>query len=280
MNHTATRSSLHYHVLRHAVALGVLILFMAACQPSNITPTSAGPQVIARQLATVFISPTPGEDVRRATQLALGPTPTFALPTAIPSPTAYVGVFLGELQPEENSIILANPELLGNLTPPTAAPGFTLECEITPNEAFGTSWEQGPNVVVRLGCPIQIMGAFDGHIQVFERGVMYRRLESDEVWAILPGGVDVGHYWYVAQPPTLTTSEFSAPEGFLVPDGAFGSVWKGVLGVREALGFAQTDERRIGMTLQRFDGGSLMLDRESGTIFALMVNGDIYGPYS
>lgn len=260
------------------VALLVLLV-LAACQPGETTPTIEAPRMAARQLATVFISPTPDEAQRRATQQALGPTPTSAPPTAIPSPTAYVGVFLGELQPDEGVDFLANPALLGSLTA-TAAPGFSLECEIAPNEAFGTSWEQGPNLVLRMGCPIQIMGAFDGHIQVFERGVMYRRLETGEIWAIQPGGADVGRYWYVAQAPELTTGEFVAPEGFLVPAGAFGGVWKGVPGVRDALGFAQTDERRIGMTLQRFDGGSLMLDRESGTTFALLVNGDAYGPYS
>jgi hypothetical protein len=152
-------------------------------------------------------------------------------------------------------------------------------CTIPPNDVFGAAWQQNDSVVRRLGCPIQIMFGFDGTVQIFERGVMYWRKDTSAIWAIVPGGAGAGKFWFVAQPPNLTTSEFTAPDGLRVPSGGFGGVWKGVPGVRDALGFAQTDEQSVKMAMQLFDGGSLLLDSNAGQVFALMVNGDAFGPY-
>lgn len=258
-------------------ALILLLLFCAACQPGETPPTPDAPRAAAKLLATVYLSPTPNNDQRLATQRAAPPVPTQAPPTNTPRPTAYIGVFIGEVQFDEGGESGVNPALFA----PTAQPiqSTLLRCDIAPNAVFGSIWAQNTPAASRLGCPIQIMFGFNARGQVFERGVMYRREDTNEVWAIAPGGTGVGRFWYVAQPQNLATSGISAPPGLRVPEGGSGAVWIGVEGVRSALGFARTPERRSQMAVQLFESGALMLDAETGTVFALIVNGDVYGPF-
>jgi hypothetical protein len=253
-----------------------LLLFLAACQPGSSTPTIEAPRVAAKLLATVYISPTPGEVERQATLRAVTPTPSVPPPTPVPSATPYVGVFLGEVELDSGAV---NPALLGLDITPVRPTQQVITCEILPNEVFGTTWLQSARTVNALGCPIQIMFGFSGNVQVFERGVMYWRSDSGEIWAIAPGGTSDGQYWYVAEPQEASTSGIIAPVGLRVPERGFGSVWLTVEGVRDALGFAQTDERRTQIAVQLFDSGSLFLDSESGTVFALLVDGTVFGPF-
>lgn len=256
----------------------LLVLALASACQQAATPTVEAPRVAAKVLATVYISPTPGQAEREATRLASSPTPTPVLPTPIPSATPYIGVFLGEVESSSADSPIVDPALLGAFVTPQ--PPVSIEdCEIQPNEVFGATWMRSADAVRRLGCPIQIMFGFKGDVQLFERGAMYRREETGEIWAIAPGGANQGKFWYVAKAPDISTEGISAPGGLRVPLEGFGGVWMGVPGVRQALGFAQTDEERTEMAMQLFDSGSLLLDSGSGAIFALIVNSDLYGPF-
>ena len=267
-------------MIRRTLFFSLLALLIAACDQATATPSVLEtPRVAAKQLATVFMSPTPNDVEREATRRASSPTPTRMPPTSAPTATAYVGVFLGAVENQGEDFDVINPDVFANLPTPENIPTPGPVCEIAPEAEYGELWSENDLVRRVMGCPIQISFGFNGNIQIFENGVMYWREETGEIWAIEPSGFDRGRYWHVEEPPSLTTDEFTAPEGLRVPIRGFGGVWKGVSGVREALGFAQTGEERVALGMQRFDGGTILFDRTAGQLFALAVNGDAYGPF-
>ncbi|MBC8098894.1 MAG: hypothetical protein H7Y11_05590 [Armatimonadetes bacterium] len=250
----------------------LLLLLTMACTPQPVAPTSVA-IVAVKQLATVAIPPTPDAAQREATRRALPTTPTNPPPTATATPTPYIGVFLGT--PGENdSAILADVSQAtrvfddGNDT-----------CAIPYDVAFGEGWRSNVAVLRRVGCPLQERFGFVGAVQVFERGVMYRRQDTNEVWAVLPGSIGTGQYWYANNPALLPLPGVSAPPGLRVPADAFGAVWLSTPEVQTALGYATTPEQTADLNLQRFDGGSLVLDVTVGQVFILFDNSDAFGPY-
>lgn len=256
----------------------LLLVLLSACNASPTPLPEASPQVISKFLATVAVSPTPNAEQLQATRFASTPTPSRVPPTPIPSPSPYIGVFIGEAQPEGDFPRITQPLFAGLGTPiPTSNPLF---CPIAIDVIYLSSWLDNPAVSSRMGCPIQEAFGFFGQAQVFERGVMYRRDDSGEVWALLPNSAAVGQYYYVEKPPPLSTEGNSAPRGLFVPTGDFGSVWSAVQGLRDEMGFALTEQQRVALGIQRFEGGSYFLDGTSGQIFALIVDGSAYGPYT
>jgi hypothetical protein len=250
------------------------MVVLAGCGQATVTPEVLTPASMPKVLATVFISPTPNSAEAQATLGAITATPTIPAATASSQPTAYVGVFLGEVEPEEGGIPFTNSTqvALGGL-PTLDAPAAA--CSIPIDEVFGTTWLDDPSVRERIGCPIENAALSIGTLQIFERGVMYWR-STGEIWAISPGN---GRYWYVASAPPVPPGEISAPEGLRAPVLGFGAVWRGVEGVRDALGFATTDEEQAEITLQRFQGGALLADRSSGQVFVLFADSTAAGPY-
>jgi hypothetical protein len=255
---------------------------LAACGQGTPTPVASAPTIISKILVTVYISPTPNKAQRQATLAVNPPTPTPAPPTLTPLPSPYVGVFLGEAEVNDSGPVIY-PALVNN--PPTQAvtPVPTVPvaptCAFTPDTLFGASWATNVSAKISLGCPIQAAAEFRGALQVFERGVMYWRGDTDEIWAIATSGLSAGRYWYVQGAPQAATDGLTAPEGLRVPVRGFGTVWRTTPGVRDALGYARLDEQETAMNSQRFDGGLLFDDRSSGQVFILLVNGTAYGPY-
>lgn len=260
---------------RALLILSLLLLF-AACTGDVSTP-SGDPTALPKLLATVFLSPTPDAGQQQATRLALRPTLT-PQPTWTPlPPTPYVGVFLGEVQPDDGGA----PLLMQPPAAPTPNPiVLSRTCTVPPDPVFGTEWNTTGRIAQTLACPIQQMFGFDAQAQVFERGVIYRRKDNGEIWGIAPGGQFTGRYWYLALAPVANTAGFVAPGGLRVPSGDFGGLWAGVPGVSDALGFATTDPQDVQVQIQRFDGGTLLRDATVGQVFAFYNNGDAYGPYS
>jgi hypothetical protein len=262
---------------RFLIALWVLcvsvVQILAACQPATLT-SEALPAVQAKLLATVAMSPTPNDAEQQATRLANRPTETVPTGTPAPSPTVYVGVFLdgsnGQIDDIPYNLTLAP---LNPIVQPT-------ECPIPIDDIFGTTWTQNFNAQQALGCPVEVVIPFDGTVQVFERGVMYYQ-PNGIIWAIAPGGALGGKYWASEQqlPPIAESDQAVPPEGLFVPALGFGAFWYGVAGVRETIGFAQTQEQSANISYQRFEGGTLLADGSSGQVF-VMVGGDkVFGPY-
>jgi hypothetical protein len=180
-------------------------------------------------------------------------------------------VFIGAAI-NSNSVPFQDPGLV-------SAPTNDTTCVIPFDAAFGDGWRSNPSVARRVGCALQARFGFASSVQIFERGVMYRRNDSNEVWAITPGSISAGKYWYfdntglIPLPLTVTP-----PEGLRVPVEMFALAWSNNE-VREALGFATTPEQVADLNVQRFEGGSLFLDVTVGQVFILFDNGDAFGPY-
>jgi hypothetical protein len=264
-------------------AIAVLVLcLLVGCAP-EAAPASdvAYPDDLSKQLATVFISPTPGDDERRATAAANRPTITAQPPTVVPTATVYVGVFLGESGGEDGGVPIIDPSrYTGTLiadVPTLAAP----TCLIPADPVFGTAWAANRTVADALACAGEAVTSYVGTNQIFERGVMYF-IPSGEIWVIAPGGAAGGRYWYVPLAPPDQGWEMPPPEGLRMPTLGFGAVWKAIDGVRQALGFARTDEQAASISVQRFEGGALFLDSSAGQVFALVGEpggGTVYGPF-
>lgn len=254
----------------------VLLGVLAACAPSAVTPTPAA--LVAsglaqpKQLATVYISPTPNEAERQATRLASSPTPNlFPTPTLTPTATVYVGLFLGD-----SGINVPTIREIQEGAPPTITPRPS-RCALTPDlETFGQGWQSNPIVVRGLGCPIEGTVPLSGSTQTFERGVMYGSSEG-QLWAISTS--PPARYWVLDTPPEVTLEEVNPPPGYFAPRLGFGAMWQGVDGLREALGFALFEEIRTALAYQRFEGGTLIYEGQSGQIFVLLVSGEAFGPY-
>jgi hypothetical protein len=123
--------------------------------------------------------------------------------------------------------------------------------------------------------------AFTGVVQVFERGVMYYQ-QGGPIWAIETTNDGFpNRQWFITQalPPVEGDQGITPPEGLKVPVFGFGGVWFGVSGVRDTLGFARTDEQSSPLAYQRFEGGMLFFDANSGIVFILLSDGSAYGPF-
>jgi hypothetical protein len=261
----------------------LLALVIAGCQPTPVyqTPTTE-PVTIIKRLATVAptLTPNVAEVSEQQTAVAI---PSTAIPTLTPQPTLYIGVFLGETSQDPFAPVLsisgASQIAVNN---PTALPsGIRIICDIPEDGIFGAGWRTHSRVINELRCPIQIMFGFTGRIQIFEGGAMYYRPETGEAWAISPPRTDdLGRYWYLGQTlPIENVGIGDIPSGRLAPADEFVSMWLSIPELREALGYALQRSFNGDINVQRFDGGSLFLDANSGLSFALLLNGDAIGPY-
>jgi len=265
---------------RRLVAVGVIATSLAACE--SITPAASEetiPQVQAKLLATVYISPTPDAAQQQATRIAALPSLTAQPPTPLPSPTVYVGVFL-EPADSDPDVPILDPTQVFALVPglPTERPS---RCQIPPDERFGEAWRSEANAARTLACPIEAITNFTGTVQVFERGVMYYQ-QGGPIWAIeVTNDGFPNKHWTITQslPPVEGDPGITPPEGLRVPVFGFGAVWFGVSGVRDTLGFARTGEQQTQLAYQRFEGGTLFLDVSGETVFILLANGTAFGPF-
>jgi hypothetical protein len=263
------------------ILLCSVILLVTSCNSSSSEATATdGPQIVARQLATVVPTITLGPTEARETQIAVLLIPTLAPPTEIPTATPYIGVFLGESEADVWDRSLNDYSQYFVL--PTRDYSFdtSMICAYEVADVFGTLWTTDPDAERELRCPIQESYGFAGTVQIFEQGVMYFNTTTEEVWAVFPGTLQGnGEYWYVDRPPAISTEGLSAPEGLRVPRGAFGAAWANLPQIRLSLGYATTEEQPVSINIQRFDGGTMFLDVTVGHIFILLSDGEALGPY-
>lgn len=250
------------------------LVTLAGCNSETpiVNPTLTPPAVMPKLIATVYISPTPNTEQIAATRAASTATATSIpiLPTA--SSTAYIGVFLGEVEVDDSAPAL-NPALG---LPTEVIPATVIAaCPNPPDPLFGTRWSADPVVSAALGCPIELVSSITGALQIFERGVMYWR-PNGEIWAIATAQQK---YWYVPSAPSVPPGEILAPEGLIAPSQGFGAVWRGIPGVQDALGFARIAEQNGTVSTQKFQNGTLLADGSSGQIFVLLADGRALGPY-
>lgn len=256
----------------------LLLVLLAACE-SVVPAEVALPNSAAKQLATVYISPTPNPAQVQATETALAgfvtPSPT---PEILATPTVYVGVFL-EPGPDVDALPLVNATLAaaGSLVVATERPS---RCQVPIDAAFGENWRTNLELERQLGCAVEVMNPFDGTVQLFERGIMFFQ-PNGPVWAVASSGSIGGPYWSLAQqlPGVSEVDQVTPPPGLYAPLLGFGSVWYGVDGVRDALGYARTEEQETRISYQRFEGGTLIADVGNGVVYVLLNNNRAFGPY-
>jgi hypothetical protein len=254
--------------------MGLLMVGCSSILPTGQSPTLTPPAVMPKLLATVFPTPLPNPEEQEATRIASLPTQTpFVAPTL--TPTAYVGVFLGEAENPNGDGPVIDPAALQL---PTDAPPFgitpTASCPAIPDPLFGTRWQSDPQAI-SIGCPIEQVASFQGTLQIFERGVMYY-WPNGEIWAIAPSAQ---RFWYATSAPPMPPQDNPAPEGLLSPALGFGAVWRGVPGVQDALGWAVTNEESTTISVQALQNGDLLADGGSGQIFVLLADGRAFGPF-
>ncbi len=248
----------------------LLALLAAACTPAA-APEPTQHVAMIKQIVTVEIPPSPNALQRQATFQALPRTPTAPPATITPTPTAYVGVFIARTNQEGQ---VFQPQAF------TPQANLDIVCPIPIDSAFGEGWRGNAPIARRMGCPIQARFGFSGEVQVFEGGVMYSRTDINAVWAITPGSLTAGRYWYMENPiPFQPIPGIEPPSGLSIPTETFGSVWNSDLALRQALGYARTPRQTADLNIQRFEGGSLLLDVTVGQVFVLLADGDSYGPY-
>lgn len=258
----------------------MLALLVAACDTAATDTVLTPSATPARLLATAFISPTPNPEQVRATQLAI--TPTFAQPTMTvqPSPSPFVGVFIGEAQREDSSVHVEEPFFAPDISVFAQPTANANRCGIVVDRAYVTAWQTTADVNRELGCPIQAAFGFFGTVQVFEHGVMYRRDDTREIWAITSDGQQ-GTYNYMENPPQVEIQGMSAPNGLLPPQGDFAVMWLNVQGLRDRMGYARTEALSdVALGTQRFTTGTFLLDANSGQSYALTNDGRVFGPFA
>jgi hypothetical protein len=213
------------------------------------------------------------------------PTPTIdfsvQFPTAIASPTRYVGVFLGEptsVGPEgEISIPPTIPPVAGQFdgsagaavgSIPVAPQGQPIDgnCPIAIAQAFANAYAANPTLQ-NFGCPRDAGTSTALVTQRFERGRMFWRdtrqiiIVSDDrnFWR-------VPDTWQEGQP--ADDPSLSPPEGASQPVRGFGLAWRSNDTFRNTLGWARGPEVPIASFWQDFDGGSLFLG-DNSQIYAI-----------
>lgn len=265
-----------------------VLLLLAACAETDQPMTADQPEVpqisdappttvaIVRSIATVDLPPTLSRVDKLATRQAIPQTPTAAPPTAIPTETPYVGVFLG---PAQQDVSLPRIETEPTMPSEPTLTGDAAACEIQIDPVFGTAWQQNPSVARRVGCALQQRFGFGADVQVFEDGVMYRRQDSGEVWAIHPDQVRAGRFWYTNLPLIPAPVALMPPEGLRPPSDIFLGLWTSDPLLQQTLGFARTPQQIADLNIQRIEGGTLILDVTITQVFLLLDNGDAFGPY-
>ncbi len=282
------------------LGLAALVLLGAACGPA--TPVPPPESLLApKQLATVVLSPTPVSTpvVPPTPTRAASPTATPAPPTATPSPTPYVGVFMGD---GSAPIVLPTAPVMAvveaTLRPPTAVPGVepgvfptaTLflaagggvpvagasggGCPLEVAPAFLAAYTGQAEVAPALGCPTGPPETYQMAQQSFEHGMMFWRV-TREIWALTTQVVDgvSNRYWRVpdqweeGQPPD--DPSLAVPPGVRQPIRGFGLAWRVHGGIRNALGWAVSEESGYTGTWQSFERGA-MFSAESGAVYALL----------
>lgn len=257
------------------------LLLIAACAPaSNAVPTAPNPANDSKQIATLYISPTPNDADRAATRSASRPTaPPVLIATVPPTPTVYIGVFMGDAAAGSSGVPIVDPSRYEGTRVQVPTMSAMLPCPIAVDVNFGVVWASDTSVMRSIGCPGEPATPYDGASQLFERGTMYS-LPTNEFWAIAPASPR-GQFWYFEVPPPDLPfpQNVVVPDGLRAPQGGFGTVWKAFADLREGIGFATFDQIETDMLYQRFDNGALLLDESSALVWVLVRGGDAYGPY-
>lgn len=285
-----------------------LLLILTACAtptpaPDPDAPILIGVQALPKALATVpptntpLVQATPTDDGSR-------PTPTGIPPTITPTPTPMIGIFSGvqtsvsvegtftwiatrgpkvvivTLRPGTKTpppslagVPIANvPTAIGGgivpINPIAGTPGVARNCPTPVAPQFAGAFARFGAIGDRIGCPVK--GAFGLKFvsQPFQNGVMFWR-ETKEMFALSTANtytrvMDSWNETIPANDPTLVP-----PAGLLQPVRGFGYAWRSNPNIRNALGWATSNEQQFDGTWQDFERG-FMITGLNGAVYAMI----------
>ncbi len=258
-----------------------LIVVLAACGEDDAPPPADPPllggfESMAKQIATIVLTPTPTEVILGA-EPAISiaqPTPTPGRPQPTPTMTPYVGIFLGDLNSEDGqpaptlAPYVVNPfGASGLVSSGAASPSLGGSCGQPVAGSFATAYNNHPTVQQALGCPINGGASLQLVGQSFERGFMiwrdtrqiYALASNNQLWQMADG-------WNEGMP--ADDPAFSPPGGLLQPVRGFGLAWRSNAAVRDALGWGIQPEVPYSSFWQDFEGGAMFIG-PNGSSYAI-----------
>ncbi len=258
------------------IALAAILLALVACQGESS-------ETEAFVVADLFV--VPGKSLATA-ELSPTPSPTATIPN-LPSPT------LGATLPLPTVVVLQQPTLpIGTygpsptldaaLTPTSTPPG----CTAAPPMPFTPIWQNIAQARDLLRCPVGDPQEVGGVIQFYEHGVMFWRQSDRSIFVLSELAIRQGQatdsWWRLDD--TFQDGEpesdpgLQPPAGLLQPVRGFGKVWRHNAFVREAVGWATTEELWIASLWQNFEGGWMMTGPDGAPIYVMSPLGS--APYS
>ncbi len=215
-----------------------------------VAPQGQADAETATASAQVVVPPT---SIAMASASAPGetpePQPTTVSDTPTPSPTQTLPP-----SPEPTTTPIPTP----TPTPiPTSTSTPTQVCPAVTG-TFAGVW---PALRDRLGCATGPDHSTAAAEELFQNGWMYWREDDDRIYVIFSTGRWESHadVWFEGDPefscPDPSTPDESPP----TPKRGFGKIWCTVPGVRQGLGAATEGERAVGVAVQSFDHGLILL---------------------
>jgi len=151
-------------------------------------------------------------------------------------------------------------------TRPTVTP---TPCAVVPIR-FAATWADRRD---RLGCPVEAEREVFLAEQAFERGRMFWRGDSGEIYVLHDDHTwrAFADTWQEGQPED--DPDLIAPPGLFQPKRGFGKVWREELGgPASQIGWAREEERGLTGVVQAFDGGTILWS-DLGTAYILYAEG-------
>lgn len=255
------------NIRRHLIPMlfiAALSLFFSACQAQTDDNFTVADLFDApgKALVTVVLTETPTPTVTPPNFPTQTPAPTVALPTAILLQQPTLAIEPGAPTPTR--------EIDGPLTPSRTP------CN-APLPPFGVVWDRLAQIPL-MGCPAGSPGRIPGAIQFYEHGLMFWRADNGNIFVIsnmaIEFGQSTGSWWrfidlYGEIQPTEDPS-LQPPAGRIAPVRGFGMVWRSNAFVRDALGWAVTEELSIESLWQTFETGWMFTGVDDATVYVLV----------
>ncbi len=240
--------------------------------PEPPTPPLPAPAATPEPLPTAAPEPTP-EPLPTATPEPLPTaTPELPAPTATPLPPTAAPPTPTLPAPTATPV---PPTPTATPLPPTATPTPTLPYPVV--RGFGALYNTSPDVRARLGLPTAGEGQVRGAVQAFERGLMYWRGDTLQIYVLFfdQSGtwLSVNDDWVEGMP---VGGGAGPAAGQYYPQRGFGKVWRERNDVQQRLGYAVTpNESGLTLVVQPFEGGRMLWSRtaEGQFIYVLYANG-------
>lgn len=258
--------------LRHTALVLSTLLVVTACRASSVDDK---PFVVAdlfatpgKALATVEFSPTP-ETASTPLNQQPSPTPraTLPLPTVVVlQPTLPIGT--PGSRPGEGGE--------GDTEPTATLSGA--DCATEPPVPFLPIWQNIAKARELLRCPVGEVQNIGGVFQFYEHGAMFWREQDRSIFIIsdlaIRQGQETDSWWRVDD--TFQEGEpeddpgLQPPEGMRQPIRGFGKVWRSNAFVRDAIGWAATEEIPLTSLWLNFEGGWMMTGPNGAPIYVMI----------